>query len=169
MLWDFYVKRSDLLKKDDIIFDRKDAEFREMCAWIERELFGYDENQKLQTMACLKLQGLRKGKVIGNNHTEDYGNYSVECVFNTFKFYKNTILNALKGKTFSSETAKMGYICAIIRDKINNMYVRMKNAKNNQERRERAALNKVDYRTEHNVQYQRQTEDINNDKFEDMW
>lgn len=169
MLWDFYVKRSDLLKKDDSVFDRKDAEFRDMCAWIEKELFGYDENQKLQTMACLKLQGLRKGKVIGNNKTEDYGDYSVECVFNTFKFYKNTILDCLKGKNFSSETAKMGYICAIVRDKINNMYVRMKNAKNNQERRERAVLNKVDYRTEHNVQYQRQTEDINSDKFEDMW
>ena len=63
----------------------------------------------------------------------------------------------------------MGYICAIVRDKINNMYVRMKNAKNNQEKRERAVLNKVDYRTENNVQYKRQTEDINNDKFEDMW
>ena len=48
--------------------EKKDADFKEMCAWIEREIFGYDENQKLQKMACLKLQGLRSGKVVANNN-----------------------------------------------------------------------------------------------------
>ena len=57
-------------QQDKENFDRKDADFRKMCAWIEKELFGYNEDQKLQTMACLKLQGLRKGKAVANNNME---------------------------------------------------------------------------------------------------
>lgn len=31
--------KKDKTPKEDEIFSRKDAEFRAMCAWIERELF----------------------------------------------------------------------------------------------------------------------------------
>ena len=99
-----------------------------MRAWIEREIFGYDENQKLQKMACLKLQGLRSGKVVANNNIENNGNYSLDVIWNTFRANKLLILKALKNKTFSSEQAKMGYVCAIVREHLNDMYQRMKNA-----------------------------------------
>lgn len=157
-------------QQDKENFDRKDADFRKMCAWIEKELFGYNEDQKLQTMACLKLQGLRKGKAVANNNMEDNGNYSVEVVFNTFKVNKQKILRALKGKKFNLEANKMGYICAIVRNNINDVYTRMKNAKINQEKRESAALNKHPKNNTDPVEYKRQTEDIpNSDKFEEIW
>ena len=108
--------------------EKKDADFKEMCAWIEKEIFGYDENQKLQKMACLKLQGLRSGKVVANNNIENNGNYSIDVIWNTFRANKLLILKALKNKTFSSEQAKMGYVCAIVREHLNDMYQRMKNA-----------------------------------------
>lgn len=74
-------KTSDKPKKDTT-FTRKDEEFMKMCEWIEVEIFHYNiaNKERLHTMACLRLQGLRKGKAIGNNKTEDYGDYSVECV-----------------------------------------------------------------------------------------
>lgn len=146
--------------------EKKDADFKEMCAWIEREIFGYDENQKLQKMACLKLQGLRSGKVVANNNTENNGNYSIDVIWNTFRANKLLILKALKNKTFSSEQAKMGYICAIVREHLNDMYKRMKNAELSKSKQD--AVN-IDVDSYNKNNYHKQTIDYENSTFEDIW
>ena len=137
-----------------------------MCAWIEREIFGYDENQKLQKMACLKLQGLRSGKVVANNNTENNGNYSIDVIWNTFRANKLLILKALKNKTFSSEQAKMGYVCAIVRGHLNDMYQRMKNAELSKSKQD--AVN-IDVDSYNKNNYHKQTIDYENSTFEDIW
>lgn len=146
--------------------EKKDADFKEMCAWIEKEIFGYDENQKLQKMACLKLQGLRSGKVVANNNTENNGNYSIDVIWNTFRANKLLILKALKNKTFSSEQAKMGYICAIVREHLNDMYKRMKNAELSKSKQD--AVN-IDVDSYNKNNYHKQTIDYENSTFEDIW
>lgn len=146
--------------------EKKDADFKEMCAWIEREIFGYDENQKLQKMACLKLQGLRSGKVVANNNTENNGNYSLDVIWNTFRANKLLILKALKNKTFSSEQAKMGYVCAIVREHLNDMYKRMKNAELSKSKQD--AVN-IDVDSYNKNNYHKQTIDYENSTFEDIW
>lgn len=146
--------------------EKKDADFKEMCAWIEREIFGYDENQKLQKMACLKLQGLRSGKVVANNNTENNGNYSIDVIWNTFRANKLLILKALKNKTFSSEQAKMGYVCAIVREHLNDMYKRMKNAELSKSKQD--AIN-IDVDSYNKNNYHKQTIDYENSTFEDIW
>lgn len=146
--------------------EKKDADFKEMCAWIEREIFGYDENQKLQKMACLKLQGLRSGKVVANNNTENNGNYSIDVIWNTFRANKLLILKALKNKTFSSEQAKMGYVCAIVREHLNDMYQRMKNAELSKSKQD--AVN-IDVDSYNKNNYHKQTIDYENSTFEDIW
>lgn len=146
--------------------EKKDADFKEMCAWIEREIFGYDENQKLQKMACLKLQGLRSGKVVANNNTENNGNYSIDVIWNTFRANKLLILKALKNKTFSSEQAKMGYVCAIVRGHLNDMYQRMKNAELSKSKQD--AVN-IDVDSYNKNNYHKQTIDYENSTFEDIW
>ena len=146
--------------------EKKDADFKEMCAWIEREIFGYDENQKLQKMACLKLQGLRSGKVVANNNTENNGNYSLDVIWNTFRANKLLILKALKNKTFSSEQAKMGYVCAIVREHLNDMYQRMKNAELSKSKQD--AVN-IDVDSYNKNNYHKQTIDYENSTFEDIW
>ena len=146
--------------------EKKDADFKEMCAWIEREIFGYDENQKLQKMACLKLQGLRSGKVVANNNTENNGNYSLDVIWNTFRANKLLILKALKNKTFSSEQAKMGYVCAIVREHLNDMYQRMKNAELSKSKQD--AVN-IDVDSYNKNNYHKQTIDCENSTFEDIW
>ena len=137
-----------------------------MCAWIEREIFGYDENQKLQKMACLKLQGLRSGKVVANNNIENNGNYSLDVIWNTFRANKLLILKALKNKTFSSEQAKMGYVCAIVREHLNDMYQRMKNAELSKSKQD--AVN-IDVDSYNKNNYHKQTIDYENSTFEDIW
>lgn len=146
--------------------EKKDADFKEMCAWIEREIFGYDENQKLQKMACLKLQGLRSGKVVANNNIENNGNYSLDVIWNTFRANKLLILKALKNKTFSSEQAKMGYVCAIVREHLNDMYQRMKNAELSKSKQD--AVN-IDVDSYNKNNYHKQTIDCENSTFEDIW
>lgn len=146
--------------------EKKDADFKEMCAWIEREIFGYDENQKLQKMACLKLQGLRSGKVVANNNIENNGNYSLDVIWNTFRANKLLILKALKNKTFSSEQAKMGYVCAIVRGHLNDMYQRMKNAELSKSKQD--AVN-IDVDSYNKNNYHKQTIDYENSTFEDIW
>lgn len=145
----------------------RNNDFLNMCYWIEKELFNYDDNQKLQKAACLRLQGLKKGKIIANNKIADNGNYTVECVFNTFKADKEKILKSLKYKTFKNETTKMAYICAIVRGDINDMYTRMKNvevAKSKQE-----SIN-IDAQNSDPVEYHSQTEsNTENQTFEDIW
>lgn len=137
-----------------------------MCAWIEKEIFGYDENQKLQKMACLKLQGLRSGKVVANNNIENNGNYSLDVIWNTFRANKLLILKALKNKTFSSEQAKMGYVCAIVREHLNDMYQRMKNAELSKSKQD--AVN-IDVDSYNKNNYHKQTIDYENSTFEDIW
>lgn len=146
--------------------EKKDADFKEMCAWIEKEIFGYDENQKLQKMACLKLQGLRSGKVVANNNIENNGNYSLDVIWNTFRANKLLILKALKNKTFSSEQAKMGYVCAIVREHLNDMYQRMKNAELSKSKQD--AVN-IDVDSYNKNNYHKQTIDYENSTFEDIW
>ena len=146
--------------------EKKDADFKEMCAWIEKEIFGYDENQKLQKMACLKLQGLRSGKVVANNNIENNGNYSLDVIWNTFRANKLLILKALKNKTFSSEQAKMGYVCAIVREHLNDMYKRMKNAELSKSKQDVVNID-VDSYNKNN--YHKQTIDYENSTFEDIW
>lgn len=146
--------------------EKKDADFKEMCAWIEKEIFGYDENQKLQKMACLKLQGLRSGKVVANNNIENNGNYSLDVIWNTFRANKLLILKALKNKTFSSEQAKMGYVCAIVREHLNDMYKRMKNAELSKSKQN--AVN-IDVDSYNKNNYHKQTIDCENSTFEDIW
>lgn len=146
--------------------EKKDADFKEMCAWIEKEIFGYDENQKLQKMACLKLQGLRSGKVVANNNIENNGNYSLDVIWNTFRANKLLILKALKNKTFSSEQAKMGYVCAIVREHLNDMYKRMKNAELSKSKQD--AVN-IDVDSYNKNNYHKQTIDYENSTFEDIW
>ena len=146
--------KKDKTPKEDEIFSRKDAEFRAMCAWIERELFNYNgTDQHLHTKACLRLQGLRKGQNIANNKHDKYGN-------------KLIIQNAIKGKDFTDEYKKMAYICAIIEVRINEMYLRMKNAELSKQKQESIDTKAQDNDT---AEYKRQTDESTNSVFEDIW
>lgn len=123
-------------KKQKEKLPRKDQDFRDLCEWLEINIFNYDiaQGQRLQTDACLVLLGLKNGKAIANINTENNGNYPYNVILMTFKANKVQILNAIKGKNFKSERTKMTYICKIVQDKINDMYSRYLNAQKTQEK-----------------------------------
>lgn len=144
----------------------KNEDFLQMCSWVERELMGYTGTQRLHKNACLRLQGLRKGQSVANNSCEMYGEYPINVIFNTFKANKFIILKAIKSKKFDSEDQKIAYICAIVSSRINDMYTRMKNAKKSEEKSEKIDIGAQNSDT---AEYQRQTEEVINSMFEEIW
>ena len=145
---------------------RKDEEWLELCEWIEVNLFNYHiPEQRLQTDACLVLHGLRKGKSVGNNSTQDHGCYPWKVILMTFKANKLQIQNAIRNKTFDSERKQMTYICAIVRDKINDMYSRYLNAQKIKEKVESVDISAM---TNEGAEYQ-STKRKSNKRLEGLW
>ena len=75
-------------------------------------------------------------------------------------------LKAFSNPAFNSEDQKVAYICAIVSNRINDMYTRMKNAKKSEEKSE-----KIDIGAQNSeaAKYQRQTEEVINSTFEGIW
>lgn len=140
--------------------------WNELCNWVEKEIFGYDENQKLQKKAILRLKGLSTGQIIANNKCEKYGNYSFDVVLTAFKVNKDKILKSISIKEFVSEENKMAYVCAIIRNNINDVYTKMNNAKKSSNKTETINIDSI---THTSAQYVKQSSEITNKKFEDLW
>lgn len=139
--------------------ERKDKDWLELCEWIEVNIFNYDiaKNQRLQKKACLILKGLRKGQNVANNKCQTYGDYPDNIILMTFKANKTQILNAIRNKNFENESNKMSYVCAIIREKLNDVYSRYLNAQKTQEKVDNIDTNIIEYQgaefktTEHRI------------------
>ena len=115
--------------------EEEKLQWSELCEWLELNIFNYDiKTQRLQKKACLILKGLQTGQNVRNNNCEEYGDYPFNIILMTFKANKTKILNAIRNKNFEDESKKMAYICAIVRDKINDMYSRYLNAQKTQEK-----------------------------------
>ena len=157
-----------MAKKKETLLPRDKEQWNELCAWIELNIFEYESTQKLQRAACLTLEGLRRGQVIANNKQDTYGEYPLNVILLTFKANKNVLLLALKGKNFESEDKKMRYCCAVIRDKINDVYTRYLNAQKSQEKVERVDTSIMDYQ---GAEYQNttKTDKKKEDKFKELW
>lgn len=153
-------------KKTDNSY-RKDAEWLELCHWIELNIFGYEANQHIQSKnACLVLKGLQTGKNTANNNIDDNGYYPFSIILMTFKANKIQILNAIKGKTFDSEERKMRYVCAIVRDKINDIYCRWTAAQKSTEKIESLNTDVMEY---DGAEYKSQHKRSDISKFNDLW
>ena len=145
--------------------DVNNKEWYELCSWIEINIFDYSKDQKLQTKACQALRGLQKGKAFGNNDFPDNGKYPFNIILMTFKANKILIQNALKNKTFDSEQKKMQYVCAIVRDKINDVYSRYIKAQKTQEKAHSADVSVM---TNDGSEY-KATERKTNKRLENLW
>lgn len=158
-----------MAKKKETLLPRDNDQWKELCAWVELNIFEYEPTQRLQRTACLTLEGLRRGQVCANNKQDTYGEYPLNVILLTFKANKNVLLSALKGKNFESEDKKMRYVTAIIRDKLNDVYTRYLNAQKSQEKVERVDTSIMDYQGAEYQSSAKTTQDKKIDKFSDLW
>ena len=113
--------------------------------------------------------GLQRGQAVANNNCEQYGSYPIDVIFATFKINKFVIKNAIRNKKFDGELQKINYICAIVRNDLNDVYTRMRNAEMSKKKSEKA---NTEVQVNEVAEYQRQSEDINefmNETFEELW
>lgn len=134
--------------------------------YVKKEIMLYDENQSLPNNIVLRLKGLTQGKLLANNNTENKAKYTYEIVLYAFKISKPAIFNALYGKTFNNEISKFIYIAAIVENNINDVYLRISNAKKSQEKTE--VIN-IDTVCHEGAEYTRKTNDQVNKKLEGLW
>ena len=100
-----------------------------LYGYVRKEILLYDDAQSISNVGVLKLKGLRQGKDTANRATPVYANYSYETILYTFKLCKMEIMNAISGKTFKNEISKITYITKIVENNINDVYERIKKAK----------------------------------------
>ena len=91
----------------------------------------------------------------------------MEVVLIAFKINKDKIINAIRDKDFDSESSKMSYICAIVRNSLNNVYTRYINAKKTQEKAENIDTSIMENQ---GAEYKAAVkEDKKKDKFKELW
>ena len=94
-----------------------------------RKLLGYDETMALPKFMVVRLKGLTEGKFIANNKTKPMAQYSFNTVYLTFVYCKNEIQRVLQTKSFKNEQHKFNYIMAIVENNINDVVIKLRNAK----------------------------------------
>ena len=135
--------------------ENKNQEFFDLCKYIE--IFKYDENQKLKQASCLQLRGLVNGKDFGHREYNGESKYPIKSVLIAFQINKNKILNSIQGKNFTNEISQMRYICKIMR---------LKNAEKTQESIQNMD---TDILSHNGGTYQKKTEDLKNERLNELW
>lgn len=147
--------------------DREEYEnWLELYEYVRANIMGYDNKQSLTPDMVNRLQGLATGNYKANNRIAKNANYSYKVILNTFKFCSLNIHKALKTMTFTDERHRFNYICKIVENNINNVYLRMQNTKKAKEKVETMTLDTV---THVGAEYQKKTESKTNKLFDDLW
>lgn len=134
--------------------------------YVKKEILLYDDSQSIPSSFILRLKGLTKGKYIENKKIEDKANYSYEIILYTFQICKPSIMNTLSNKTFENESYKFNYICKIVENNINDVYLRVKKAKKTEENIQNMDTKILSHK---GGKYQKKTKEIKNKRLKDLW
>lgn len=134
--------------------------------YVKKEILFYDDSQSIPSSLVLRLKGLLKGKYIENKNIEDKANYSYETIMYTFQICKPIIMGAIGKKVFETESKKFNYICKIVENNINDVYLRMIKAQKSQENIEVLDTGILSHDSS---EYQRKTEELKNKRLGELW
>lgn len=142
------------------------AEWDELYQYVKKEILFYDDSQAMPSNFVLRLRGLTKGKYIDNKNIKDKADYSFKIILYTFQICKPSIMQALSTKTFQNEMNKFNYICKIVENSINDVYLRLDKVKKSEE-----AINSIDTNvlSHQSGKYQKKTEDVKNKRLNELW
>ena len=134
--------------------------------YVKKEILLYDEVQAIPPKLVLRLKGLIKGKYIENLSIKDKANYSYEVVLYTFQIYRPTIIKAIENKTFIDEEGKFNYICKIVENHINDVYLRVNKAIKTEENIQSLDTNALSH---NGGVYRKKTEELKNKQLNELW
>lgn len=142
------------------------AKWIELCEYIKKEILQYDDGMKFPKHMVLRLKGVHKGQHIINNNASAMAEYSFDIILMTFKIHKFDILSAMSKHKFKDEQHRINYIMAIVENKINDTYLRMKKVEKAQENAEEIEINIVDENEK--AEYKPKTKNIKNSRLKDL-
>lgn len=141
-------------------------QWNELYEYVKKEILMYDNSQSIPSNFVLRLKGLTKGKYIDNKNIEDRANYSYKTVLYTFQICKPSIMSALTTKTFENESYKFNYICKIVENNINDVYLRLNKVKKAEENIQSLDTNVLSH---NGGVYQKKTEELKNKRLSELW
>ncbi len=141
-------------------------QWSKLYQYVKKEILMYDENQSIPSNLVLRLKGLATGKLIENKSIKNNANYTYEVILYTFQICKPSIISALKGKTFQNEMHKFNFICKIVEQNINDVYMRLNNSRESAEKTKNVNTEVFEYR---GGKYTKKTTENTNAKLEDLW
>lgn len=141
-------------------------EWDELYEYVKKQILFYDDNQNLSSYICTKLKGIRTGKFIENRNIKDQAEYPYKIILYTFQICRPKILAALSGKTFESEKHKINYICAIIKDNINDVYEMVRRKEKHDQKVANMDIGILTHKAAH---YRTKTKELKNDKLKNLW
>lgn len=147
-----------------ILSEQERKDWDDLYTYVKKNVMGYDENQALSKTMVLRLKGLLTNKFIANNNIKDTANYSYNVVLNTFKFCMPDIQRGLNKNSFKDEMHKFLYVTKIVENNLNNVYMRMKNAKKAKQELNIIDKSNIDYK---GAEYKPKAK--MDDKFSDLW
>ena len=148
----------------------KEEEFKkwsELYEYVKKEILEYEPNMQMSPLVIGELQSLKNGGKIGKGAIPN-GGYPCEVILAAFKLKKQDIKYAITKNGITDERKKIRYITAIIRNSINDVYIRHINKE--KARKEILSRKEVVVKPSRNVEYIKKSEiNKNNDIFNDMW
>lgn len=140
--------------------------WEELYEYVRKNILGYDSKQSLTSDMVSRLKGLATGNYRANNRIARNANYSYKTILNTFKFCSPNIHKALRTMNFTDERHRFNYVCKIVENNINNVYLRMQNT---EKAKEQAKNMVIETATHTGAEYQRKTKETTNKLFDDLW
>lgn len=146
--------------------DTEKEQWDNLYRYVKKEILMYDNAQSIPSNLILRLKGLSKGKFMENKSQKDKADYSYEIILYAFQISKPTILSAIKCKTFDTEMQKFNYICKIVENNINDVYIKLNNVKASVKKTQN-----IDTKIFENKgsKYSKKTVDNTNPKLKDLW
>ena len=144
------------------ITDKEKQEFDKLYQYVKK-ILGYSEDMALSKFMVMRLRGMSTGKFYANNKTKSTATYDYNTIYLTFVYCKDKIQQALNTKKFETEQNKFNYIMAIVDNNINDVAIRLKNVKKNEEKMQKIEV--VDYEVKAKKTSQPKDEKNNNNTF----
>lgn len=147
--------------------EEEKKQWDDLYQYVKKEILLYDSNQSIPSDIIIRIKGLKNGKLMANNKTKNNADYSYEIILYTFKMCKQKIFSAISNKDFNSEIGKFMYIAAIVENNINDVYIRVNNAKKSQEKTKNVIVDNI---YNEGADYKKRTEESKvGNKFEELW
>lgn len=148
--------------------NKKPTEWKDWCdlyEFVKKEIMGYTPDMKLPQYMVLRLKGLAKGQFLANPNQKPMASYDFKIILYTFKICKTKILDwfRLNEVKFKDEQHKFNSSMIFIEKEINDVVIRLKQAKKIQEKTENINLEHFANET---AKYKKKSKDTN---LTDLW